>query len=262
MTSPSSAPIFVIGAPRSGTTLLRLVLDAHPHIAAGPETRFLLDLARIFGPHWHRLERFGFPREYWLEKVRAFFGGVHADYARRRGKRRWAEKTPRYVEILDLVDELFPDALYLHIVRDGLDVVASHRARWGWKRAYGAIDDWRRLVVRARRFGERVGPGRFLEVRYEEVVTRPEEVLRSVFAFLDEPFDPRVLRFHEVEHDLPEAARTRMERLMESGGDSPLVTSRIGAGSRELDPLLRLLFRIRSGRLRRRLGYPWRGASR
>src|SRR5690606_26186015 len=129
-----------------------------------------LDLARIFGPHWERLERFGFDRQDWLRRVATFFGGVHADYAAARGKRRWCEKTPRYTVIADLIAELFEDAKFLHVIRNGLDVVASHRDRWGWRSAYGAIDDWRTLVSKARRFGEQVGSERYLELRYEALV--------------------------------------------------------------------------------------------
>ncbi len=251
-----TSPIFILGAPRSGTTLLRLVLDAHPHISAGPETRFLLDLARIFGQHWDRLERFGFDRTYWREKVATFFASVHADYAAARGKRRWCEKTPRYTVIADLIAELYPDARFLHVVRDGLDVVASHRDRWGWRSAYAAIDDWRTLVRKARRFGAEVGPERYLEVRYESLVADAEPTLREVFRFLDEPWDDAVLHFDDGAHDAPtkyeEHTRRRRE---EAGTDGPIYASRIGAGARELDPFLRYRFRRRAGKLRRELGY-------
>lgn len=259
MTAPTTAPtspIFILGAPRSGTTLMRLVLDAHPAISAGPETRFLLDLAKIFGQHWDRLERFGFDRAYWIEKVASFFAGVHEDYAAARGKRRWCEKTPRYTVIADLLAELYPDARFLHVLRDGLDVVASHRDRWGWRAAYDAIDDWRALVRKARRFGERVGPARYLEVRYESLVEDPEGALRPVFRFLDEEWDDAVLRFDDREHDAPakyeEHTRRRRE---ESGAAGSIYAGRVGVGARELDPLLRLLFRRRAGKLRRELGY-------
>lgn len=253
--SPTS-PIFILGAPRSGTTLLRLVLDAHPHISAGPETRFLLDLARIFGQHWERLERFGFDRAYWLDKVAAFFATVHADYAASRGKTRWCEKTPRYTVIADLVAELYPDARFIHVVRDGLDVVASHRQRWGWRSAHDAIADWRTLVRKARRFGASVGEERYLEVRYEEVVADAEAALRPVFAFLGEPWDDAVLRFDEESHDAPEKYEEHTRRRREeAGSDDSIYASRVGTGARELDPLLRFLFERRAGKLRRELGY-------
>src|SRR4051794_37690957 len=98
-------PIFIIGCGRSGTTLLRLMLDSHPEIAAGEETKFLTDLEPILGEHWRLLQTYGFNRDWWLERMRAFYGGFMAEYAARKGKRRWAEKTPGYTFHLELVDE-------------------------------------------------------------------------------------------------------------------------------------------------------------
>jgi hypothetical protein len=99
------SPIFLVGCQRSGTTMLRLVLDSHSRISCGPETRFLPELRRIVDEQrdWPRLARFGFPREDWLRRIGDFFGGVHADYAAGRGKARWADKTPLYALSLDFV---------------------------------------------------------------------------------------------------------------------------------------------------------------
>ncbi|MEK8106131.1 sulfotransferase [Micromonospora sp. M12] len=85
--APRTAPIFLVGCQRSGTTMVRLVLDSHSRISCGLETRFLPDLRRIVGRDWERLARFGFPREDWLRRIRDFFGGVHADYAAARARR-------------------------------------------------------------------------------------------------------------------------------------------------------------------------------
>jgi len=250
----SDSPIFIIGAPRSGTTLLRLLLDAHPAIAAGPETRFLLDLAKIFDQHWDRLSRFGFERAAWVAKVARFFAETHEEYAASRGKRRWCEKTPRYTIIADLVDELYPDAQFLHIIRDGFDVVASHKDRWGHASALEAIDDWKMLVGKACKFGAKVGPQRYHELRYEALVADPEGALRPVFEFLGETWHPEVLEStgqtapkHYAEH----TARRREE----GGADGPIYASRVGVGRQELGFWLRRRFVRRAGKLHRELGY-------
>src|SRR5689334_19471746 len=104
-----NAPIFIVGCQRSGTTLLRLMLDSHSAIACGPETRFLRAFEPITGDEWDRISRFGQPREYWLEKIADFFGSFQEEYARSRGKRRWADKSPLYALHLDFILELFPD---------------------------------------------------------------------------------------------------------------------------------------------------------
>jgi len=246
-------PIFVVGCPRSGTTLLRLVLDAHPSIACGPETHVLEDLARTLGDRAGQLQEFGFDRAFWLERVRTFFGGFHEEYARRRGKPRWADKTPGYVLLLDLIDELFPDAQIVHVLRDGHDVVASQREKWGYRPAFTCANGgWEEHVRAGRRFGARVGAtsGRYTEVRYERLVAEPEAVLRTLCDFLGEPFVPELLAYHEAEHDgNPHIKR----RVAERGG--PFYQSSVGTGRTALDPVLRATLHLRSGALLDELGY-------
>ena len=122
---PADSPIFIIGCGRSGTTLLRMMLDSHPRISAGEETKFLTDLQPIVGEHWSLLSAYGFSREWWLDRIRAFYGDFQAEYLAKRGKQRWAEKTPGYTFHLDFIAELFPDAQYVHVIRDGRDVALS-----------------------------------------------------------------------------------------------------------------------------------------
>ena len=186
-----TAPIFVIGSARSGTTMLRLMLDSHARISSGEETHFLQQMEPVVGKQWRLLERYGFPREYWLDRLRHLYGDFQAEYAARRGKARWADKDPANTLLLPFVEELFPDAQYIHLVRDGHDVVASHRDRWGYRSGVrSARGAWRKYVEAARSFGAEAGPGRFLEVRYEALVTDTETELRRLFTFLGEAWDP------------------------------------------------------------------------
>src|ERR687887_297180 len=86
--SAPQGPIFIVGCHRSGTTLLRLVLDSHPDVSCGPETRFLTELLAITGDkQWPHLQQYGLPRAWWQQRIAEFFGSVHGEYARRRGKR-------------------------------------------------------------------------------------------------------------------------------------------------------------------------------
>ena len=154
-----------------------MILDSHPRISCGEETHFLRELEPITGKHWRMLEPYGFPREYWLERVRGLYTGFQADYLARRGKARWAEKDPTYTLLLPYIGELFPDALYLHLVRDGHDVVASYRDRWGYKAAARvARGEWKRYVTAARALRDGPAADRYLELRYEDLVADPEGV--------------------------------------------------------------------------------------
>ena len=251
-----TAPIFLVGCQRSGTTMLRLVLDSHSRIACGPETRFLPDLRRVVGADWERLARFGFSRENWLRRIADFFGGVHADYARRRGKARWADKTPLYAMSLDFVTEVFPDAQIVHVIRDGRDVVVSHRRRFGYRSAVKCVVKWPRYIRTARAVGARLPAQRYLELRYEDAVREPEKTLRGLFEFLGEPWEPGVLEYADKPHDVAGKYTTEADRRRAAAGtDAPIYHSRVGTHRRELDPFLRLLVWIFSGRMLRELGY-------
>ncbi|MFO1540960.1 MAG: sulfotransferase family protein [Chloroflexota bacterium] len=248
-------PIFIIGAPRSGTTLLRLILDSHPSISCGEETHFLRDLEPIVGRHWRMLGPYAVPRDWWLARIRALYTDFQAQVLAGRGKRRWAEKDPTYTLVLPFIAELFPDALYVHVVRDGRDVVASFRDRWGWRSAARAANgEWARYVRAARALANGPTAPRYRELRYESIVADPEGTLRPLFAFLGEAWDPAVLRFDEQEHAATERyARFTDQRRREGGDTGAIYRSRVGAGGRRLDPALRLLLRRSAGDLLRTL---------
>lgn len=256
MTPARPAPIFVVGCQRSGTTLLRLVLDSHPAIACGPETRFLESMTRIVSDDWPRLARYGPDKVEWLAGIADWYGGIQDAYAERRGKVRWADKTPRYALIMDFLDQLFPDAQFIHVVRDPRDVVLSHRTRFGYVAAVKAVRKWPMYVATARATGQRLGPQRYLEVRYEDLVADTEKQLRSVFEFLDEPWDPVVLTYDQLPHDVPDKYHAfSQQRRSGSGSSGAIYRDRAGAHRRELGLSLRILTRIVDGPAMREWGY-------
>lgn len=227
MTDTATArPIFIVGCPRSGTTLLQLMLHAHPAIAIPPENRFLLEL------YDHR-ERFGDLRElHNRRKVAQFIvkrrrskvrdyglninsthrhivreawtvgsaaGAVFRSYAARFGKRRWGDKRPAYIQRLDVVLRMFPDAQVIHIVRDGRDCVSSlKRMPWWEGGSMVAIWTWRAAIIKGRRARARLPDDSYIEVRYEDLITATEDELRRLCAFLGEDFDEAMLEPHRV----------------------------------------------------------------
>jgi hypothetical protein len=253
----SDAPIFVIGCGRSGTTLLRMILDSHPRISCGEETKFLIDLQSIVTRYWGLLSTYGLERAFWIDHIRRLYLDFQGAYLERRGKARWADKTPTYTPHLPFIDELFPTAQYVHLLRDGHDVVASHRERWGWRAGARAANSiWVSYVRAARAFGARLPPGRFHELRYEDLVTTPEPTARALFAFLCEDWDPAVLQYQEQAHDTTERhAQFTQARRAESGEQATIYRSRVGAGKASLDPALHRLLHLRAGELLAELGY-------
>lgn len=252
----ATRPIFVVGCQRSGTTLLRLMLDSHPNISCGPETRFLADFAKVTGEGWDRMGLYGFPKAYWYEKFAEFFDSFQTEYAKGRGKTRWADKTPRYALSLDFIDALFPDSHIVHVVRDGRDVVASHRDRWGYRSAVKAVEKWPRYIRTAQAFGAGLPGDRYIEVRYERLVDDTESELRRLLTFLDEPWDAAVLDHENAPHDVAGQYESRSARRREtSGAGDAVYANRVGAHHRENDPLLRVLLWLRARRELKSLGY-------
>jgi hypothetical protein len=252
---PKPPPIFIVGCQRSGTTLLRLMLDSHPDISCGPETRFLEGLSKVAEEASVRLSRYGFPEDYWDRKIAEFFDSFQREYAARRGRSRWADKTPRYALSLDYVNRLFPDCLVVHVIRDGRDVVVSHLGRWGYWSAVKAIHKWQRYVRTARRSGRSLPDHRYYELRYEDLVSDTEGTMRALLEFVGEPWDPQVLEYQSVPHDVGDLYQPLTSERRDSESDNAVYRSRVGAHKEELDPLLRVLFNLRSGRLLRELGY-------
>ncbi len=255
-------PIFIIGCARSGTTLVRLILDSHPSISAGAETKLLPELAALV-ERAGIANKFDVQRPYILELLRGFYGRLHGDYMARRGRRRWAEKTPAYTMHLPLLDELYPNAQYVHVIRDARDVVASHRDRWGYRAALGtALRKWRDYVTAARQFGRELPPDRYHELRYEDLVLEPEQTARRLLAFLGEPWDPAVLGFDRAPHaDLEQHARVQAQRRRSDGDSRLIYASRVRHGA-ALDPLLRMAVWLGSRHVLAELGYTGRRADR
>jgi hypothetical protein len=252
----SGPPIFIVGCHRSGTTLLRLMLDSHPNISCGPETRFLEDLAKLTERRWSYLRNYGLPRQYWDRRFAEMFESFQWDYARSRGKRRWADKTPRYALSLGYITDVFPTCQVIHVIRDGRDVVASHKDRWGYWSALKAIEKWPRYVGAARAAGSSLPPDRYYEIRYEDIVRRPEPSLRGLLGFLNEPWSMAVLEHDKHPHDIAERyGRFVATRRTAAEADAPVYSSRVGSHSRDIDPLLGILIRLRAGRTLADLGY-------
>jgi hypothetical protein len=252
---PSGRPTFIIGCARSGTTLLRMMLDSHPHISAGAETKFLPDMDRMV-KRWNVAEKFGFSQDDVVRRMRDFYGSIQADYMRSRGKVRWVEKSPVYTLHLDLIEQMYPDAQYIHLVRDARDVVASTKDRWGWRAALGtALRKWRLYVITARAFGAKVGPERYHELRYEDLVAEPEAKMRAVLEFLGEPWDLAVLEYNSADQGFDDFHLSLQKRRRAQSGDKALIYRSRARGGKGLNPLLRLATWVGSRSVMREFGY-------
>jgi hypothetical protein len=180
---------------------------------------------------------------------------VFETYAAGRGKARWGDKTPMYMQYLPLLEGLFPQARFVHLIRDGRDVARSFLAMpegvvtktWAHPRTVPDFAcEWRTEVEAARRLGARVGPGRYLEVRYEALVAEPEGRLRAICSFADLPYEPDLLRHSE---GIDVSAKPHQKSL-----ERPL-TPGIRDWRREMDPADAAAFEDVAGELLAALGY-------
>ena len=232
-------PVFVLGVRRSGTTLLRVMLDRNAALAVPDESYFVPQLARRHGrtvdveSFVDDLRRLPTLLE-WKLTPEAVAGrlslgmttgeavaAVFEAYAAERGKQRWGDKTPLYMQYLPALERLFPTALFVHLIRDGRDAALSFLSvpegimtqGWGHPRdAAGFACQWATEVRAGRALGERVGAGRYLEVRYEALVAEPEAELRRVCAFLGLEYDEAML---DYARKTDSAAKQHQRRLNE-----------------------------------------------
>ena len=211
-------PIFIGGAGRSGTTLLRVILDSHPNIACGPE----LKITPIIASWWQetRTQYAQLISEYVPDPVaidKAFGALIITlldNYRIKGGKIRIAEKSPHNILVFNQLHTIFPNSPLIHVIRDGRDVVAS-LLTMDWMQPDGkpvpytrdvaeAAKYWKQCVLTGRKF-QAYAPEHsacYFEIKYEEIIDKPEDTLRPLFAFLREPWNDGVLDFHLKEHSL------------------------------------------------------------
>lgn len=196
------SPIFILGSMGSGSTLIRLMLDSHERIAIPQETSFMrLVQAHRWVPHWRYGDRFARRLDLTSDQLdaylRSFYGGLFERYARLHGKERWGEKTPHHIWHIEAMAELFPDSVFLGIVRHPGGTTGSLVGRFNFETQRG-VRHWlnhnKELVHQGARLGDRFGL-----VRYEDLVRQPEQVMRETLTFLGEPWSDGVLRHHEVQ---------------------------------------------------------------
>lgn len=232
----SDSPVFIVGAPRSGTTMLQFRLRNLPNIS------FPTGESRFFMPLYRDRERFGDLSQ--LENIRAvlqamydknrefletdlhgmrfdrdalaaelhaaghhtlpaIINGLFDKNARGEGKTRWGDKTPYYVMHMTRLLEWFPKAQFIHLIRDGRDVALSlfgRRTDFHVYNAYFAAEYWESFIERGREQRQQLPPGQYLELRYEDLLAQPEETMRTLCDFLGETYSADIFTVSPVDN--------------------------------------------------------------
>ena len=292
ITEPKRAPApFVVGVNRSGTTLLRMMLDAHPGLTIPPETHFIPEVIRRAN---HENTRRRLIRSITKHPRWGDFGLDEADlrarakqvrpltaagaircfyelYAAQQGKSRWGDKTPRYMRAMPRIARALPEVRFVHLIRDGRDVALSQRERviGGETVTMAAMADrWQRRIIAAREGAAEIKDDVYLEIRYEDLVSDTEATLRRICEFIELDFDPAMLDYHrnasarlaEMNRDLDNAdngiIRTATNRLAAHAlTTEPPTTDRSGRWRAEMTATERDDFERVAGALLSELGY-------
>ena len=281
MTSPSSAPVFVVGGPRSGTTLLSAMLAAHSAFDCGPETHCLSRWSRLGRSERERIldpadwpERatafvaslslgkkpihpmYGLEREdvrTWLAaqppSLASLLESLTAQRAARVGASRWVEKTPRHLEVPELITETWPKARIVRIVRDPRDAAVSlTKVPFGTEslltnlsvlaRMNEAAADWYRESDAA------------LTVRYEDLVARPEPELHRICEFVGVEYEAGMLEDRSGATGVAAA-----HEWWKGDATGPLDQSRSGRWAQEMPPAVQHYAALNLGPMIEEHGY-------
>jgi hypothetical protein len=232
MTKVQTFPFFV-GCDRSGTTLVRSIFDSHSNLSIPGESYFIAGLNRkrksYETPQGFNLRHFTadlFQHKYfcrwnlsedqvtnalntasitsYADAIRQLF----SLYANLQGKTRYADKTPSYVQHMPLLAELFPEARFIHIIRDGRNVALSIQ-EIGIKEKcnrYSNLGEcilhWKERVELGRTFGHRLGFDRYIEIYYEDLLDNPKQVVQRICDFINLDFQDSMLRYSERAEEL------------------------------------------------------------
>ncbi|MEG4575937.1 sulfotransferase [Microcoleus sp. N3A4] len=208
--------IFLVGSPRSGTTMLQSLLAAHPEVISFPESKFFhyLLYKKFAGKLPGRLEAFfkdeinrpellqGFDDSQTVGNKVSWLVGVLDGLAAEQNKSIWLEKTPEHIYFIDDIERFLPDAKFIHILRNGMDTIASlHEATssshdlWGpgWDLNH-CIDRWKQAMLISHKYAKK---SNHILVNYEEIVDNKVKKLEDICHFMGVEYDAKMLEAYQ-----------------------------------------------------------------
>lgn len=218
--------MMIVGSGRSGTSLLATMMDSHPDLSVAPESHFLPSLIKALPETLttsdqvaRMVKRMGQSKwfDFWeldLDLLQGVLESrlpvsrpdalrmIYRVHAAQAGKTRFGEKTPAYVYNIPLIAAELEDARFIHIIRDGRNVALSFReADFGADDVAHSMLNWKLRVLDGHRDGMALGPDRYIEVVYEDLIAEPEKELRRLCEFLDLEYSDAMLDYHRKRAD-------------------------------------------------------------
>ncbi|MCF8069441.1 MAG: sulfotransferase [Desulfobacterales bacterium] len=218
-----SGPFFIIGAQRSGTTLLRLILNSHSHISIPEEGTFWMPILRDCKhniaseiPKTKLKNYFEYIKknnQFKLWKIEiteleeelmnrkevtphVLMTAIYSKYNETQNKIIWGDKTPSFFRMIPIIAEIFPDAKFIHVVRDGRDIHLSLK-KLGLYQSNVCVDalEWVHKVKKAQMDLNTLESDRFLEIRYEDLVSNFDKTIHTICTFLTLSYENPMVDF-------------------------------------------------------------------
>lgn len=256
----SCAPFLIIGSGRSGNTLLRAILVSNPKIAIPPESFVLHRIVKKFQAYsflpWRELVKlivgefessshfftweinmYGvYDRLFKLDKEKRTLANIIDEIFCYYSERKfpnfeiWGDKTPLNTLHLDLIDNLFDNAKYINLIRDGRDVVSSYLKMGRYASVEEAAYRWKRSIELARKFGKNKSKNEYIEIRYEKLVSNPSNEIKKICEFLNVGFHKDMIEHQKIANELSDVKQ--MPHY--SNVKNPINTDSIGKWKRNL----------------------------
>lgn len=271
-------PLFIVGTGRSGTTLLRLMFNEHPEIAVPYETHFLPNYINNIGDYGELADKQNMSKlvdallaEPMIQKwdyvpfkdevldaietpsLAAVIDGLFFCYARAAGKSRWGDKSA-YLSKMHLICNLFPNARFIHIIRDGRDVaLSSINLKWGsgTRDIVRSAEWWSNHVQTARKVGAALGQSRYCEVRYEDLILNTVAELQRLCEFAEIDYVDDMCSYYKKSNDKIPADRMHQHQNI----GKPPDPSRIFAWKKSMSSREVSLFTLYAGEELADVGY-------
>ena len=262
-----SNPVIIGGCARSGTTLIRVMLDSHKNIYCGPETGLLYtktindnkirNISRQLDIPYDVLVRMKKESKSNIQFIENIFKKLQQDTQ----KTRWGEKSPMNVLHINRIFKYFPNARFVHMIRDGRDTACSLKHFPNTRVVEGEVikldtnnplnECIQRWVHDVRKGIEWRRDPRYMEVKYEDLVSEPEKTIREVLDFLNEPWDENVLNYHQIQS----SSRSKEKIPQNISAQKPIYKSAYGRWKNEFTEEDKTLFKNLAGDLLIELGY-------